>query len=43
MQSADSKQFTYNIKITGCSEVYVTVRKNNKMLYNDTIPFQCGA
>ena len=36
------KQFDYVLKSTGCSEVYVTVRKDKKVLYNDTIPFQCG-
>ena len=37
-----AKQFSYVIKNTGCSEVYVTISKNKRVLYNDTIPFQCG-
>jgi hypothetical protein len=37
-----ARQFSYVIKNTGCSEVYVTISKKNKVLYNDTIPFQCG-
>lgn len=32
----------YVISGTGCMEVYVTVTKSKKLLYNDTIPFRCG-
>jgi len=32
----------YTINNTGCQEVFVAVQKNKKLLYNDTIPFQCG-
>ena len=40
--SKPAKEINYVIKNTGCDEVYVRIRKKSKVLYNDTIPFQCG-
>jgi hypothetical protein len=37
-----SKDLSYIIKNTGCNEVYINISKNNKIIYNDTIPFHCG-
>jgi hypothetical protein len=36
------KDMEYIIKNTGCAEVYITIVKNQKLVYNDTIPFHCG-
>ena len=30
------------VRNTGCAQVYVNVSRNNKVVYNDTIPFACG-
>ena len=32
----------YVIENTGCTEIYVTISKSRRILYNDTIPFHCG-
>ncbi len=37
-----NREAKYIIKNTGCDEVYVSVTKNKKVVYNDTIPFHCG-
>jgi hypothetical protein len=30
------------IKNTGCRQVYISILKNARMIYNDSFPFQCG-
>lgn len=36
------KNLEYVIKKTGCAEVNINITRNEKLVYNDTIPFRCG-
>jgi hypothetical protein len=36
------KHVDFIINNTGCQEVYISILKNARMIYNDTIPFHCG-
>ncbi|HVM86683.1 MAG TPA: hypothetical protein VMT76_00750 [Puia sp.] len=36
------KGFNFIIRNTGCFEVFITVKRNKTVVYNDTIPFHCG-